>query len=241
MPTFFSSDRSLITSNNVSFNYVCQSHRDRIQRAVKSAVPRCLHVCNLLVETGVVRVCFLEASGFPFPPLSAIEFCDFCCCIAPSTLCFHPPPHPSVVLPVLGVSRRHLLCLTPFHRGGFEKFAWLLGSETDFHATRNTIMGWNEAERYFRPGSNRLFSITGQPRLFVNSKRVMGILCRIVLRAYDRKMQRVTPFLLLDCAPWRYRLFRERKSMVTELSRDYDESMLFGELPSIGFLRLSLL
>ena len=87
----------------------------------------------LFVETVEMRL-FLRHCFFTLP---AIEFCDFCCRFTPL---WHPTPLSSTASPSAA--------LLPSRA---EKFAWLLGSGTDFHAARNTIMGWNEAERYFRP------------------------------------------------------------------------------------------
>lgn len=163
---------------------------------------------------------------FPrFPSLPAIEFCDFCCC-------FTPLSHPST--PLLAVPRSHLLlCCTPSLEGWEVCLASWLGNR--FSCGQKYDYGVERSGTLLSPGLIGCSPLPTGPALFVNGKRVIGILCRIVLRATIIAASEAVFIGLSLCSRRVPVIFGEQKNQWWPgLFRDFDESyfILFSKLKS---------
>lgn len=118
-------------------------------------------ICRKTVEMRLfLRHCFFT--------LPAIEFCDFCCRFTPL---WHPTP-----------PQFHCFsfCCTPSLEGWEVCLASWLGNR--FSCGQKYDYGVERSGTLLSPGLIGCSPLPTEPALFVNGKRVMGILCRIVLR-----------------------------------------------------------
>lgn len=152
---------------------------------------------DLFVETAATC---LSPPLFSLLSFSAIEFCDFCCCSTPRSSTFS-----SVAL--LPPREGWEVCLASWLGNRFS-----CGQKYDYGVERSGTL--------LSPGLIGCSPLPTGPALFVNGKRVMGILCRIVLRGTIVVASEAVFIGLSSSGSWRIPvIFGEEKPVAIRVAR----------------------